>query len=81
MDDEILAGEKKPEKKRPAKHVKTVEGEQFQVKGEETLYDDPTEAVRRARKLGGGSVVIRLSDKKVIAHVPGYIPSPPKEWL
>lgn len=68
------------DEKRTPKHITTVEGELFQVKGEETLYDDPCDAIRRARKLGAGAVVIRISDRKVIAEVPGYIPPPPKEW-
>jgi len=48
--------------------------------GEETLYDDPCDAIRRARKLGSGSEVIRLSDRKRIAIILGHIPPPPKEW-
>ena len=62
------------------KIIATVDGDKFQVRGEERLYDDPIDAIRRARVLGGGSTVIRLSDKKIIASVPGYIPPPPKEW-
>lgn len=72
--------EEEPRPKREPKHVTTSEGDKFQVKGEEKLYDDPIEAIRRARRLGAGSEVIRLSDKKLIAQVPGYIPPPPKEW-
>jgi hypothetical protein len=60
--------------------VVTVDGDQFQVRGEERIYDTPEEAMERSRQLGGGSVVIRLSDRKVIASVPGVVPPPPKEW-
>lgn len=60
--------------------IETVEGDLFQVKGEEQVYKDPCEAMARSRELGGGSVVIRLSDSKVIATVPGYIPQAPIEW-
>ena len=75
LDDEV---EKKP--KRSPQHVKTVPNDKFQVKGEKTIYDDPVAAIRRARERGAGSKVIRLSDGKLIAEVPGYIPPPPKEW-
>jgi hypothetical protein len=66
--------------KRGPQQVTTTEGERFQVKGEDTLYEDPCDAIRRARKLGNGAEVIRLSDRKRIAIVLGYIPAPPKEW-
>jgi hypothetical protein len=52
----------------------------FQVKGEATVYEDPVDAIRRARFLGTGSVVIRLPDGAIIAQVPGFIPPPPREW-
>jgi hypothetical protein len=79
-----LRGDPPPEQssnvKRGPKHVDTVDAETFQVKGEDTIYNDPCDAVARARKLGAGSMVVRLSDGKLIAVVPGYIPAPPKEW-
>jgi len=69
-----------PRLKRTGTSVTTVDAETFQVKGEDTIYNDPCDAVARARKLGAGSRVVRLSDGKLIAVVPGYIPAPPKEW-
>jgi hypothetical protein len=58
-----------------------VDGDVFQVVGEEQLYADPCDAIRRANKLMNGSNVIRLSDKKIIAIGPhGWVPPPPKEW-
>ncbi len=68
------------EAKRTPRHIQTTEGDKFQVKGEERLYDDPCDAIRRARKIGAGAEVLRISDHKIIAVVPGYIPPPPKEW-
>jgi hypothetical protein len=76
---ERTEGAKKIPKRVPTP-VATVNGERFQVKGEEKVYEDPCDAIRRARALGAGSEVIRLSDGKLIAEVPGYIPPPPREW-
>ncbi len=70
--------EERAEKKRP-KHIATVDGDKFQVKGEPTLYADPSAAMARARKVLP-SEVIRISDGKVIAVFTGYIPTVPKEW-
>lgn len=67
-------------KRTPKRTVLSVDGETFQVKGEEQLYDDPCEALKAARKKGPGAVVIRLSDRKPIAEVRGYIPKQPREW-
>jgi hypothetical protein len=69
-----------PHLKRTPTSVITVDAETFQVKGEDTIYNDPCDAVARARKIGAGAMVFRLSDGKLIASVPGYIPAPPKEW-
>jgi hypothetical protein len=63
------------------RYIATVDGDKFQVKGEETLYEDPCDAVQRARKLGPGHEVIRVSDGKLIALVPNHIPAPPREWM
>lgn len=60
--------------------IPSVDQDQYQVRGEATIYDDPCAAIRRARKRGKGSEVIRLSDQKLIASVPGYIPPMPREW-
>jgi endonuclease YncB( thermonuclease family) len=57
----------------------TVDGDQFQVVGEEKLYACPVDANKRARKLGRGTTVIRMSDGKVISIVPDHVPPPPRE--
>ena len=70
-----------PKVHREPRHITTVKGDMFRVDGEERLYDDPIDAIHRARKLRNGSNVCRLSDGKVIAYGPnGFEPSAPKEW-
>lgn len=74
--------EPEPEKRphRAPKYIETVDGDLFQIVGEEQLYTDPCKALRRLSKLQG-AVIIRLSDKKVIARGPdGWVPKPPKEY-
>jgi hypothetical protein len=82
--DKVLGKKKwdgsEPRPRREPKHITTVDGDLFQVVGEEQLYADPCKAIQRANKLKGANV-IRLSDGKVIAHGPdGWIPSAPKEF-
>lgn len=48
----------------------------FQVRGEEQQYEGVDAAIRRARKKGRGSVVIRVSDGEVMATVPGWLSKP-----
>jgi hypothetical protein len=64
----------------PSQNVPTVDGDKFQVVGEDRLYDCPIDAIRRAKQVGAGTTVIRLSDGKSIASIPGYEPPAPKEW-
>jgi len=67
-------------KSREPTYPTTVDGDQFQVVGEENLYSDPCDAIDRAKVLGAGHAVTRMSDGKVIAHIPGYTPPPPREF-
>ena len=63
---------------KPPTHVSTINGEKYRVRGEDTIYDEMYDANARAKKLGPGIEVERMSDKKVVATTPTFIPSPPK---
>ena len=56
-----------------------VDGDRFQVVGEARVYEDPVDAIQRARRIGPGAEAIRLSDGKPLCTIPGYIPPPPKD--
>ena len=67
---------RQPKGQEPTK-ITTVDNDKFQVVGEEKLYDCPCDANARARKVGPGTEVIRLSDGKTISVTPTFIPPPP----
>ena len=64
-----------PKARRPV-HVKVTKGDKFQVVGDDTdPFDSIIDANKRARKVGPGTEVIRLSDGKLVSVVANKIPS------
>jgi len=59
-------------------HITTVDNETFSVRGEDKVYDNMSDANKRALKLGPGVEVFRLSDGKVVSMTPTNCPSLPK---
>lgn len=59
-------------------HIKTVDREEFQVRGSKKKHGCILDAITEAKVRGVGSEVVRLSDGKTVATVPGRIPATPR---